>query len=110
LGACIYEAGLALACGRNPPMPAAHTDAVGGQFNFITFGEDRAESLLDFDQARAVPGLTAYVSPGQWVKQVSEFGIVLAQIDLFGSSYEEIHAEANRLRRQLLKQPDSSPW
>jgi len=44
------------------------------------------------------------------VKQVSEFGIVLAQIDLFGRSYEEIRAEANRLRRLLLKQPQNSPW
>jgi hypothetical protein len=41
---------------------------------------------------------------------MSEFGIVLAQIDLFGRSYEEIHAEAEALRRRLLKQPESSPW
>jgi len=110
LGTCIYEAGLTLASGHNPHLPATRTDTVGGQFNFITFGEDRAENLLDFERARAVSGLTMYVSPGQWVRQMSEFGIVLAQIDLFGRSYEEIHAEAERLRRLLLKQPGSSPW
>ncbi|MBI3304417.1 MAG: ATP-grasp domain-containing protein [Deltaproteobacteria bacterium] len=110
LRACVYEAGLALACGRNPTIDTARTDVVGGQFNFITFGEDRAEHLLDFARARMIPQLTLYISEGDWVKQVSEFGIVLAQIDLFGRSYEEIRAEAERLRRLLLKQPESSPW
>ena len=110
LGTCVYEAGLALACGRNPTLEAARTGVVGGQFNFITFGEDRAENLLNFERARAIPQLNLYVSEGDWVKQVSEFGIVLAQIDLFGRSYEEIRAEANRLRRLLLKQPQNSPW
>jgi hypothetical protein len=110
LGACIYEAGITLACGRNPAMALGFTDVVGGQFNFITFAEDRAESLLDFARARTIPQLTLYFSAGDWVKQVSEFGIVLAQIDLFGRSYEEIHAGADRLRRLLLKQPERSPW
>ena len=41
---------------------------------------------------------------------MSEFGIVLAQVDLFGDSYEEIHAQAEGLRRRLLKRPELSPW
>lgn len=110
LGRCIYEAGLTLACGRNPAPPGPGVRKVGGQFNFITFAEDRAENLFDFARARTVPQLTLYFSEGEWVKQVSEFGIVLAQLDLFGDSYEEIRAEANRLRRLLLRQPESSPW
>lgn len=110
LGVCVYEAGLALACGQKPTIETTRSEIVGGQFNFITFGEDWAENLLDFDRARAIPQLTLYVSEGDWVKQVSEFGIVLAQIDLFGRSYAEIRAEANRLRRLLLKQPERSPW
>jgi hypothetical protein len=110
LDTCIYEAGLALACGQNPAGPKQGTGVVGGQFNFITFAEDWAENLLDFERARAIPQLTPYWSVGDWVKQMSEFGIVLAQIDLFGRSYEEIHAEADRLRRLLLKRPERSPW
>jgi hypothetical protein len=110
LGSCVYEAGLALATGRPLVLPSTSTGIVGGQFNFITFAEDRAEHLFDFEQARAIPQLTLYVSAGDQVKQVSEFGTVLAQIDLFGQSYEEIHAEAERLRRLLLKKPESSPW
>jgi biotin carboxylase len=110
LGRCIYEAGLALACGRNPQPPQKGTQKVGGQFNFITFAEDWAENLFDFSLAQSIPQLTMYFSTGDWVKQMSEFGIVLAQTDLFGRSYEEICAEANRLRQLLLKRPESSPW
>ena len=111
LGSCIYEAGLALATGQQFVLPSTSTTAVvGGQFNFITFAEGRAEYLLDFARAQAIPQLSLYVSPGDRVKQVSEFGTVLAQIDLFGRSYAEIHTEADRLRRLLLIRPDCSPW
>ncbi|MGE0825569.1 MAG: acetyl-CoA carboxylase biotin carboxylase subunit family protein [Candidatus Binatia bacterium] len=109
LQSCVYEAGLALACGRNPTRKKTETGTVGGQFNFITFAEDWAENLFDFAQAQTVPQLTPYWKPGDWVRQMSEFGIVLAQIDLFGRSYEEIHAEAERLRQLLLKKPEASP-
>ena len=110
LGACIYEAGLRLAGGQSPPPPPRPTAVVGGQFNLITFGEDLAENLFDFRRAQEVGELTIYVEPGQEIRPVSEFGVVLAQIDLFGPSYEAIHAEAEALRRRLLKQPAHSPW
>ncbi len=110
LGACIYEAGLRLAGGQSPLPPPRPTDVVGGQFNLITFGEDVAENLFDFGRAQAVDELAVYVEPGQEIRPVSEFGVVLAQIDLFGPSYAAIHAEAEALRRRLLKQPAHSPW
>lgn len=110
LDACIYEAGLSLASGRAPSLSPARRPVVGGQFNLITFAEDAAENLLDHEQARTVPGITLYFEPGSQVRQMSEFGIVLAQVDLFGDSYEEIHAEAEALRRRLLKRPELSPW
>ena len=110
LDACIYEAGLSLASGRAPSLSPAGRPVVGGQFNLITFAEDAAENLLDHERARAVPGITIYFEPGSQVRQMSEFGIVLAQVDLFGDSYEEIHARAEGLRRRLLKRPELSPW
>lgn len=110
LHACVYEAGLQLACGRNPSVLPGPAHRVGGQFNFITFAEDRADHVLDFARARTIPGITLYFSESDQVRQMSEFGIVLAQLDLFGPSYEEIHAEAERLRRLLLRQPEKSPW
>ncbi len=110
LGACVYEAGLTLAGGQAPQPPLRQTEVVGGQFNFITFGEDLAENLFDFTRAQEVSDLATYVEPGQEIRPVSEFGVVLAQIDLFGPSYAAIHAEAAALRRRLLKQPAHSPW
>ena len=110
MNACIYEAGLTLASGRAPSLSSVCLHVVGGQFNLITFAEDAAENLLDHKQARAIPCMTIYFEPGSQVKQMSEFGIVLAQVDLFGDSYEEIHAQAETLRRRLLKRPDMSPW
>ncbi len=110
LGACVYEAGLQLACGCNPASDTRAAKQVGGQFNFITFAEGRADRLLDFARARTIPGVTLYFSEADSVRQMSEFGVVLAQVDLFGASYEEIHAEAERLRRMVLKQPEQSPW
>lgn len=110
LDACVYEAGLQLAGGQAPRRLPTPTDQVGGQFNVITFGEDVAERLFDFEQAQTVSGLTVYVEPGQEIRPVSEFGVVLAQIDLFGLSYDTIHTEAEELRRRLLKQPADSPW
>ena len=110
LDACIYEAGLELAAGRTPRRLPTPNAAVGGQFNVITFGEDPAETLFDFERARTVPGLTVYVEPGQEVRPVSEFGVVLAQVDLFGPSYEAIRGEAEQVRRALLRQPAHSPW
>jgi hypothetical protein len=110
LGACIYEAGLALASGRNPAHPPTLNGTVGAQCNFVTFGTDWAENLIDFERARTIPQLTLYVSPGERVKPVSEFGFVVAQIDLFAPSYAEIKEEVEQLRRLLLKQPEASPW
>lgn len=110
LGACVYEAGLRLAGGQPPQPNLMQTDIVGGQFNFITFGEDMAENLFDFTRAQEVSDVTIYVEPGQEIRPVSEFGVVLAQVDLFGPSYAAIHADAEALRRRLLKQPAHSPW
>jgi hypothetical protein len=110
LETCIYEAGLTLARGHNPTLPSGLNGTVGAQCNFVTFGTDWAENLLDFERARAIPQLTLYASAGDWVKPVSEFGFVLAQIDLFGRSYAEIKQQVDQLRRSLLKQPETSPW
>ena len=37
-------------------------------------------------------------------------GFTLATVNLVGNSYKEIHQKANVIRRQLLKQPEFSPW
>lgn len=110
LGACVYEAGLSLACGQSSRINPHFNGCVGGQFNFITFGEDVAENLFDFEKARGLEGITIYVEEGQVIRPVSEFGVVMAQMDLFGASYEDVHNTAVDFRHRLLRQPASSPW
>lgn len=109
LGVSHWAAIVEVAGGGIPSVLPAPGGTVGGQFNLITFAEGRVGDLLDLDAARAVPGISLDRSADELVRPVSEFGVVLAQVELFGESYEEIHAEATRIRRRLLKRPEDSP-
>ena len=109
LGVSHYAAIAEVAGGGEPTALPRPDGTVGGQFNLITFAEGRLGDLLDFEAARAIPGISLDRSADEIVRPVSEFGVVLAQVELFGRSYEEIHAEATRIRRRLLKRPEDSP-
>ena len=105
-----HSAAIAEVAGGGAPSALPRPDGkVGGQFNLITFAEGRLGDLLDFDAAREVPGISLDRPADDFVRPLSEFGVVLAQVELFGESYEEIHAEATRIRRRLLKRPGDSP-
>jgi hypothetical protein len=54
--------------------------------------------------------VSLFVAEGDWVEPVSDLGSVLAQVELFGSDYDQIKREADRLRRLLLRRPEASPW
>jgi hypothetical protein len=110
LGASIFAAVVELACGREPERLPGPNGRVGGQFNVVTFAEDRVENLVDLAALPAAPAFCLFRDPDEVVRPVSEFGTVLGQIELFGESYEEIRAEAERLRRRLLRRPEASPW
>jgi hypothetical protein len=109
LQASHWAAIVEVAGGGVPSVLPASDGTVGGQFNLITFAEGRVGDLLDLEAAREVQGISLDRSADERVRPVSEFGIVLAQVELFGKSYEEIHAEATRIRRRLLKRPEDSP-
>ncbi|NES21629.1 MAG: hypothetical protein F6K41_22550 [Symploca sp. SIO3E6] len=66
--------------------------------------------MLDFELATSLPNLELRVTPQQEIAAISASGCPLATVNLVGSSYEEIHKQANSLRRQLLKQPEFFPW
>lgn len=97
-----------VAGGATPSILPRPDGTVGGQFNLITFAEGRVGDLLDLDAARETPGISIDRPADEIVRPVSEFGVVLAQIELFGGSYEEIHAEATKIRRRLLRRPGDS--
>jgi hypothetical protein len=75
---------------------------VAGQFNVITFDDDLAGNLLDYEAA-AMPEFSVFRPAGERVRPLSEFGVVLGQIEIVGDSYAEIHERAETMRRKLLK-------
>lgn len=103
LGADIFAAVADVATGSAPralPRPGAR---VAGQFNVMTFEDDLAGNLMDYDAAAAMPEFSAFRRAEARVRPVSEFGVVLGQIEIAGDSYDEIHARAEEMRRKLLK-------
>jgi len=103
LGADIFAAVADVACGRTPRALPQVGGRVAGQFNVITFEDDLAGNLLDNDAAKMVPEFSAFRRADERVRPVSEFGVVLGQIEIAGDSHEEIHARAAEMRRRLLK-------
>jgi hypothetical protein len=107
LQADIFAAVADVACGRAPGALPRVGGRVAGQFNVITFEKDLAGNLLDYEAAKEIPAFSAFRSPDERVRPVSEFGVVLGQIEIVGDSYDEIHARAEEMRRKLLKEVTS---
>ena len=103
LGADIFAAAADVACGLAPRALPWVGGRVAGQFNVITFEDDLAGNLLDYDAAKLLPEFSAFRRADERVRLVSEFGVVLGQIEIAGDSYAEIHARASEMRRRLLR-------
>ncbi|MEA2489319.1 MAG: hypothetical protein QOH21_1111 [Acidobacteriota bacterium] len=103
LGASIFEAVADVACGLPPRGLPQLTGRVAGQFNLITFAEDYAGNLADYSVAETIPELSLFRADDEYVKPMSEFGVVLGQLEIAGDSYDEIHARAEEVRRRVLK-------
>jgi len=103
LGASIFEAVADVACGLPPRALPQATGRVAGQFNLITFAEDHAGNLADYTVAETIPELSLFRADDEYVKPMSEFGVVLGQLEIVGDSYGEIHARAEDVRRRVLK-------
>jgi hypothetical protein len=103
LGADIYAAVADVATGRPPRLLPRPGRRVAGQFNVITFDDDLAGNLLDYEAAATMPEFSSFRRAEERVRPVSEFGVVLGQIEIAGDSYGEIHARAEEMRRKLLK-------
>lgn len=93
-----------------PPKTPTENGLVGGIFYITTFAKGIAENLFDFERANSIPNIEMRVTPQQEITAISASGYALATVNLVGNSYAEIHAQANTIRRQLLKQPELSPW
>ena len=101
LGYDVYQAGVELCLGQRPAVRCT-AEGVGGQFNVITTQEGNSSDLFDYDVH--IPFFTdLFIKSGTPIRQLSEYGIVIAQIELLGDTFAEIGATANAYRRRLLK-------
>ena len=103
LDADIFAAVADVACGLAPHALPRVRGRVAGQFNVITFEEDLAGNLLDYEVAKDIPEFSVFRRADERVRPVSEFGVVLGQIEIGGTSYSEIEDRAGEMRRRLLK-------
>jgi quercetin dioxygenase-like cupin family protein len=106
MGWSIFAAVTELACGRSPVAPPA-PQRVAGQFNLTTLAEGDADALMDYTAASDVPGLSILRPRHSQIRQTSQFGVVLAQLEISGRTYDEIHGRAEQVRRRLLREPFS---
>jgi hypothetical protein len=103
LGADIFAAVADVATGHAPRKLPKSSGRVAGQFNVITFDDALAGNLLDYAAAAAMPEFSAFRRAEERVRPVSEFGVVLGQIEIAGDSYDAIHRRAEEMRRTLMK-------
>src|SRR5207248_3660357 len=96
-GADIFTAVADVAMGCTPRSLPHKSGRVAGQFNVITFEDELAGNLLDYEAAAAMPEFSAFRDVDERVRPVSEFGVVLGQIEIAGESYDEIHRRADEM-------------
>ncbi|WP_293137111.1 ATP-grasp domain-containing protein [Okeania sp. SIO3I5] len=104
-----YTALISIAMGSRPKTPTLN-GLFGGIFYMTTFAKDIAKNLFDFELANQFDNLEIRANSEQEITEISASGFTLAAVNLVGNSYAEIHEKANNIRRQLLKQPEFSPW
>lgn len=101
LGYDVYRAGVELCLGQQPKVRCT-ANGVGGQFNMLTTQEGSSSDLFDYEVP--IPDFTDLFIPANTpIRQLSEYGVVIAQIELFGDTFAEIAARANAYRQRLLK-------
>ncbi|MGK7903965.1 MAG: hypothetical protein AB4352_21670 [Hormoscilla sp.] len=103
-----YKALIDICCDRRPENPIPN-GLLGGTFILQTFGNYRAENLLDFELANQMKDVNVRVKKEQCIAVESDSGCNLATVNIVGKKYQEILAKANIIRHQLLKQPELSP-
>lgn len=83
----------------------------GAQFHVITYGEGKAEELLDFNYIDSLdePEIEVFYPRGSEVKQVETTGVWLARFELFGNNMVKLCKKADEIRENMLKKPELSP-
>lgn len=98
----VYEAQSLLCLGIDPEVKLKTPVKIGGQYNIITLKEGDSSKIFDYELP--VPfHINRFINEHHHIHQLSEFGIVIEQIEIFGSSYNSINRKADNWRKALLK-------
>jgi len=96
----VFEAGIKLCVGEKPDINFKQY-CFGGQFNILTEQEGNSCDIIYYD--RLPKDCTVFVKPEKYITQFSQYGRVIAQVELFGKSYAEIRQQADKIRQHVTK-------
>lgn len=97
----VFEAGIQLCLGQKPDISLSK-QGFGGQFNILTEKEGNSSDIIHF--ARLPKSCSTFVQPNSKIVQFSQYGRVIAQVELFGNSYDEIKNQADTIRKNVMKE------
>jgi hypothetical protein len=98
----VFRAGLELSLGTIPE-PLKPLKQSTGQFNVLTSREGKSAELMDHQLLDKSPyRFLRTTKPETEIKQLSEHGAVLAQLEITGKDRKEIQAKADSFRAKLL--------
>ena len=97
----VYRAGLELCLGMKPRIHLDH-GKTGGQFNIVTAREGKVKDLFNLDIS--FPFHTELFLKGdEKIRQLSEYGVVVGQMEIVGDTYDEIKAIADKYREKVIR-------
>jgi len=73
----------------------------GGQCNILTEKEGNSSTMIYYN--RLPKSCNILIEPNRNITQFSQYGRVIAQIELFGKSYAEIKNRADEIRQKVMK-------
>jgi len=96
----VFEAGIKLCLDQKPDINLKQ-NCFGGQFNILTEKEGNSNNMIYYN--RLPKSCNILIRPDKNVTQLSQFGRVIAQMELFGKSYAEIKDRADEIRKKVMK-------
>ncbi len=96
----VFEAGIKICLGQKPDITLKQ-NCFGGQFNILTEKEGNSNNMIYYN--RLPKSCNILIRPDRNVTQLSQFGRVIAQMELFGKNYAEIKDRVDEIRNKVMK-------
>jgi len=97
----VFEEGIKLCLGQKPTIHFK-PHFFGGQFNIVIEQEGKSQHMIYYDKLPSQCKI--FIPSNTKVTQFSQFGRVIAQVELFGKNYTEIKKKADKIRKQVMKE------